>query len=97
MTSARPVTPASGNPPAIPFAVVIKSGSRFSSSEANICPVRAKPVCTSSAIKSAPLSFAYFTKPGMKPLGGTINPPSPWIGSITIAAIFFPPISLSIL
>ena len=54
MISARPVTAASGKPPAIPFAVMIMSGTTFSCSTANIFPVRAKPVCTSSAIKIIP-------------------------------------------
>ncbi|CAB4842151.1 unannotated protein [freshwater metagenome] len=97
MMSARPVTAARGRPPAIPFAVAIKSGTTPSSSLANITPVRAKPVWTSSAIKTMPFSVANLDSPGKKPLGGTINPPSPWMGSITMAAIFFAPSSFSIL
>ena len=60
MTSARPVTAASGNPPPMPFAVVTRSGTTPSSSHAKRWPVRAKPDCTSSAIKRIPFSFAYF-------------------------------------
>ena len=44
-----------------------------------------------------PLAVAYSLRPGRNPLGGTIKPPSPWIGSIMIAATFFAPISFSIL
>ncbi|CAB4827309.1 unannotated protein [freshwater metagenome] len=60
MISARAVTAARGNPPAIPFAVTIMSGSIFSCSTANIFPVRAKPDWTSSAIKTILFSVANF-------------------------------------
>ena len=53
-SSARPVSPASGSPPAMPLAVVIRSGTTPSCSEANHCPVRQKPVWISSAMKTAP-------------------------------------------
>src|SRR5438132_11078291 len=54
MISARPVTAAMGMPPPRDFAMVIKSGSMPKCSEANHLPVRAKPDCTSSAIKRIP-------------------------------------------
>ena len=44
MISARPVTADSGRPPAIPFAVIIMSGTMPSCSDANQFPVRQKPV-----------------------------------------------------
>ena len=97
ITSALPVTAASGRPPAIPLAVVIRSGTIDSSSQANIWPVLAKPVCTSSAIKRIPFSLQNLLRPGRNPLQGTIKPPSPRIGSITMQATFFAPISFSIL
>jgi len=95
--SARPVTAASGRPPAIPLAVVIKSGTIPSSSQANIWPVLAKPVWTSSATKRMPFSLQNLTRPGKNPLHGTMNPPSPKIGSMTIQATLLAPISFSIL
>ena len=58
MISARPVTAASGRPPAMPLAVVIRSGTTPSCSQANIAPVRAKPVWISSAMKTTPLAAA---------------------------------------
>src|ERR1039457_1331710 len=54
MISALPVTAASGSPPPRLLAVTIRSGSMSSCSIANILPVRAKPVCTSSAMKTMP-------------------------------------------
>ena len=97
MISARPVTAASGNPPAMPFAVVTMSGTMPSCSDANILPVRAKPACTSSATKTMPFSRAYSTSAGRKPSAGTMKPPSPWIGSMTIAATSSAPTCLSIM
>ena len=54
MISARPITPESGRPAAIDFATVIRSGSTPKCSIANMCPVRPKPVWTSSATKTIP-------------------------------------------
>ena len=56
MISARPVTPASGSPPAMPLAVVTRSGTTPSWSQANQSPVRQKPVWISSAISRMPCS-----------------------------------------
>ena len=58
MISARPVTPASGRPPAMPLAVVIRSGTTPSWSHANRSPVRAKPLWISSATNRTPLARA---------------------------------------
>ena len=55
MISARPVTAASGRPPAMPLAVVIRSGTTPSCSQANQSPVRQKPVWISSAMNRMPL------------------------------------------
>src|SRR5216684_168989 len=54
MISARPVTAAMGMPPPRDFAMVMRSGSMPKCSEANHFPVRAKPDCTSSAMKRMP-------------------------------------------
>ena len=54
MISALPVTAARGRPPPRLLAVTIRSGSMASCSIANILPVRAKPVCTSSAMNRMP-------------------------------------------
>ena len=76
----------SGMPPAMPFAMVTRSGTTPSCSQANQAPVRAKPVCTSSAMKTTPLRLAHSARAGRNPGAGTMNPPSPWIGSMMIAA-----------
>ena len=69
MISARPVTAASGSPPAMPLAVVIRSGTTPSWSQANQAPVRQKPVWISSAISSAPLAVHQAAMAGRKPVG----------------------------
>ena len=47
-------------PEAIPFAIVIISGSIPYQLQANILPVRPKPLCTSSIIKNILFSVQYF-------------------------------------
>ena len=59
MISARPVTPASGMPPAMPFAESTMSGSQPNSDDANVAPVREMPDCTSSAIITTPCSVHH--------------------------------------
>src|SRR6478736_4550895 len=86
MISARPVTAASGMPPAIPLAVVMRSGTMPKRSLANIAPVRAKPVWISSAMKTTPFARHQSTSALRKPSAGTMKPPSPWIGSMMTAA-----------
>ena len=54
MISAFPVTAARGNPPPSDFAVTRMSGTSPKRSQANMAPVRANPVCTSSAIRTMP-------------------------------------------
>ena len=54
ISSARPVTAASGMPPAMPFAVAMMSGTTPLCSQANRCPVRAKPGRCSSWPTTAP-------------------------------------------
>ncbi len=95
MISARPVTPASGRPPAIPLAVVIRSGTTPSWSHANRSPVRANPLWISSATNRTPLAEHQSASAGRKPGAGTTNPPSPWMGSITTAASRFAPTCFS--
>lgn len=68
-----------------------------SSSQANHWPVRQKPVWISSATKTMPFAFAYSTIAGRKPLVSSMKPPSPWIGSMMIAATFSAPICLLIM
>ena len=48
---------------------------------ANNLPVRAMPVCTSSAMKSTLLSVHSFLTPARYPSSGTNTPASPCIGS----------------
>src|SRR5229473_3045185 len=91
MISARPVTAASGSPPAIPLAVVTRSGTTPSWSEANQSPVRQNPVWISSAMSRMPCSRQNSASPGRKPSGGTMKPPSPWIGSMMTAATLSSP------
>ena len=76
----------SGMPPAIPLAMVMMSGTTPSWLTANHSPVRQKPDWTSSAMKTMPFSLAHAASAGRKPSAGTMKPPSPWIGSMMIAA-----------
>ena len=85
MSSARPVTAASGMPPAIALAVVIRSGTTASSSQANQSPVRQKPVWISSAMNSTPLARHHSATAGRKPGAGTMKPPSPMVGNTAYA------------
>ena len=91
MISARPVTPASGRPPAMPFALVIRSGTTPSCSQANQSPVRQNPVWISSAMKTMPCSAHQDATCARNPGAGTMKPPSPWIGSMSTAAVFCSP------
>ena len=92
----RPVTADSGRPPAMPLAVTIRSGTTPSWSHANMSPVRAKPVCTSSATKTTPFARHHSASAGRNPGAGSMNPPSPWMGSMTTAARFSAPTCFSI-
>ena len=80
----------------MPFARVIMSGTIPSCSLANIAPVRAKPVWISSTMKTTSFSLAQACSAGRKPSAGTTKPPSPWIGSMMIAARRSAPICFSI-
>ena len=73
MIAALPTTPDSGKPPASDFAMVMMSGSTPEFSMPNILPVRAKPVCTSSAMSRIPCwsqilrsAFEKFGRRGME-------------------------------
>ncbi len=81
----------------MPLAVTITSGTMPNCSDANMVPVRAKPVCTSSAMKTTPFSLAHACSAGRKPSAGTMKPPSPWIGSMMTAARLAAPICFSII
>ena len=69
------------------------SGTMPSSSQANIGPVRPKPVMTSSATKRMPRSRQASRIAGNQPFGGTMMPPEPVIGSQKKAATRSAPIS----
>ena len=88
MSSARPVTAASGNPPAMPLAVVIMSGTMPSCSLANIAPVRANPVWTSSAMNTMPLAPAPVGQRGQEARRRHDEATLTRIGSITSEARF---------
>ena len=60
-------------------------------------PVRANPVCTSSAMNTTSFFLAQATSAGRKPSAGTMKPPSPWMGSMMMAARFATPICFSIM
>ena len=70
----------------MPLAVQIRSGTTPSWSQANQSPVRQNPVWISSAINNTPLDEHHSASAARYPLGGTMNPPSPWIGSMITAA-----------
>jgi hypothetical protein len=59
--------------------------------EANQSPVRQKPVWISSAMSTMPCSVAKSASRARNPGAGTMKPPSPWMGSITMAATFSTP------
>ncbi len=79
----------------MPLAVVTRSGTTPSSSQANQAPVRQKPDWISSAMNTTPLSAAHAARAGRKPGAGTTKPPSPRIGSITMQARLSAPTCLS--
>lgn len=80
----------------MPFAVVIRSGTMPSSSQANHWPVRQNPDWISSATNTIPLSWANRLIAGRKPFAGSMKPPSPSSGSMMIAATFSAPTCLLI-
>ena len=75
----------------MPLAVVIRSGTTPSWSQANQSPVRQKPVWISSAISRIPCSRQNSATERSHPSGGTMKPPSPWIGSMITAAVLDSP------
>ena len=64
-----------------PLAVVMKSGTMSSSSQANSGPVRPKPVMTSSATNRMPWDWQSSRMAFSQPGHGTMTPPEPWIGA----------------
>ena len=56
-------------------------------SQANIRPVRPKPVCTSSAMRRMPCSLHVLARSARNSRGGTMKPPSPITGSMMAHAI----------
>ena len=68
----RAMKPPMGTPLAIPLAMQITSGWTPHCSMANILPVRPKPVCTSSAMKTMPCSSHTSRMAWKKPAGGTL-------------------------
>ncbi len=79
----------------MPLAVVTRSGTTPSKSQANQSPVRQKPVWISSAMNTTPLAVHHSEIAGRKPGAGTMKPPSPRIGSITTQARLVAPTCLS--
>ena len=86
MISARPVTAASGSPPAMPLAVVIRSGTMPSCSQANHVAGAAEAGLDLVGDEHD-RRWSGRTRPARagSPARGTMKPPSPWIGSITTA------------
>ena len=78
------------------MASVIRSGSTPSASQANIGPVRPKPVMTSSTTNRMSSSRAASRIAFSQPAGGTITPPEPWIGSQKNAATLSAPSSATL-
>ena len=86
--ASRCVAP-SGRPLAMPLAIVMMSGSTPQCSMPHILPpVRPKPVCTSSQMKTPPYLRTMSTAISKYSGGGVMNPPTPWIGSARKAAIW---------
>src|SRR5262249_51554319 len=66
------------------------SGPTPSAAQANVVPTRPRPDWISSAIISAPAEVHSSRTPARNPGGGTTTPASPWIGSISTAAMRSP-------
>ena len=80
------MTPVTGKPLAMPLPIVMMSGTVPVCSQPNILPVRPKPVIISSAISSAPASWAMSRIAGRNSGGGMTLPAVPCIGSTITAA-----------
>ncbi|MNH18050.1 hypothetical protein D3C79_777410 [compost metagenome] len=87
MYSALPHTPASGKPPAMDLAKVVRSGATPICSMAKKVPVRPAPVCTSSAISRMPCWSHRARRRFISSFGAGRKPPSPCTGSRMIAAM----------
>jgi hypothetical protein len=74
-------TPLSGKPPPNALPMVTMSGSAPECPVPQYFPVRPKPVIISSAMKSAPSSWAMSRTMGRNSSGGTMFPAVPCIGS----------------
>ena len=77
-------------PPPKPFPSAIRSGTTPSCSQQNIFPLRPIPLWTSSKTSIAPYLSQISRAAARYPGGATLMPPSPWIGSMTTAAILSP-------
>ena len=86
MTSCRPVMPEMGKPAPSALAVVMMSGATPQCSMANHLPVRPMPVWISSPMSRMPCFSQMALILPMYSGGGTMKPPSPWIGSAMTAA-----------
>ena len=86
INAAGPTTAESGSPPPSPLPNVITSGSMPSASNACSQPVRPIPTFTSSQTSRMPWRRQRSWSPRRNPSGGTIMPPSAWIGSTNSAA-----------
>ena len=70
----------------MPLAMMRMSGRTPECSTAKVRPVRPKPVCTSSAMRSAPVSSHTSRSPCRNCAGASTYPPSPSTGSTISAA-----------
>ena len=89
MISLRAMMALMGRPAAMDLAVARMSGAQPASCqywEANIWPVRQKPLCTSSAMSRMPWSSQILRRPFTNSMGAGMKPPSPCKGSRMMAA-----------
>ena len=76
-TDSRSSAAPMGMPPPSALPIEIRSGSRPSAVEWNACPVRPRPLCTSSAMTSVPVRSAAARMAATNAAGSGRTPPSP--------------------
>ena len=86
MTRSGPTAAEIGSPPPSPLPKTMMSGTKSSCSKACSRPLRASPTLTSSHIVRMPWRAQSRASRAKNPGGGTIRPPSAWIGSRKNAA-----------
>ena len=80
----------SGKPPPMPLATAMMSGATPAHSWAKSLPVRPMPHWISSSTSRSPCASQISRRPRSVSGGSTRMPPSPWIGSMRIAAVSGP-------